>query len=295
MNISRISFGTEYNSNLSGRHIKRDAGYKQEVYVNQDTFEPQTRIGKHEKKEPYQAKHLAKSSIPETPKYQQGAMEYLTNNKKKTARKRTLISAAGGALAAVMLAHGISVYSQPAKLISVPTNNYNNIYEISETYNCDAKAIMAYNNFSDASDFIKAEEIKVPTMYSNLQGEIDEIQNKLYNNELNTGKREGLETRLSKLKEKQSLQNKVATVYTDGKYVYFTINKSNGGINVEEFKEIFDIKDKAIRQNNDIEFSWGYEAETGGYKDYTTAILTPGMTVKVPADAIKTGSGINLD
>lgn len=300
MNISKISFGIRYDDgfDILNNSVQKKMGNTLEFSIKKkpdtDTFEPQQKVGRHEKKEPYQPRHSQENPIAQTPKYQQTAKEYLENNKRKTTRKRTILSVAGGTLAGIILAQGIAAYNQTPKLITVPSNNYSSVYEVADIYGSDADAILAYNGMKDDTEFDGKNEIKVPTMYDYVQDEIDNVQNKLYNANLNSKDRTNLEDKMARLQAKQEIQQKTATVYTDGKFVYFTI-KAKGGVNVEEFKQLFDIKDKAIRENNDIEFDWGYSAEEGGYKDYTQYILTSGETIKVPVGAIKTGGNINLD
>ena len=62
---------------------------------------------------------------------------------------------------------------------------------------------------------------------------------------------------------------------------------------LEDFKELFDIKDGALRKNNEIAFEWE-EDEYGGYKDYTYSTVYPNETLKVKPSQINKNK-INLD
>lgn len=142
--------------------------------------------------------------------------------------------------------------------------------------------------------------ISVPVSYDYLQDMIDELQDKLYDKNLSDEEREQIEEQLAKYKDKQALQKSIAAVYTDGKYVYYTITdipeninpSGTGRINVETFKDIFDIEDGALKKYNDIDFVWAYDEDSAeyekGYRDYTVGTLRIGDTVKVRMNNIQT-------
>lgn len=241
--------------------------------------------------------------------------EYIRSSKKKpvSKKKKSLIPnglktfAAGSALT-LLLANGLKDKPNMPANVTIPfDSSTTSISEIAEIYDTNESFIMLYNDIDNTSDLSEISELKIPSSYDYIQDEIDKLQDDLFSSKLSAEKREELENKVSGLKEKQELQQNAARVYSDGKYVYFIVNitdnfpeelsdKYKFGINVETFKDLFDIKDKAIRRNNDIDFSWErYEdaPEMGAYKDYTGTRLHSGDVIKVPVSAIKTND-INL-
>ena len=307
MNISNISFGNKYfydpvypQGNRERNVFGNTSEYSIKITPSTDTYERHPRSEKYQTTKKYQPKHLAKKA-DSVQQNQQAATEYIDNNKKRRNRKKIIATAVGGAAATLIMAQCIAAYNAPAQVITIPVKNYKSIYEIAGLYKSDIDAILAYNDLQSLEEFYQQDEVQVPSLYNYVQDEIAAVQERLRNPHLSSSERVKLEERISKLRKKQSLQQNLATVYTDGKFVYYTINKLgnnskySSGINVEDFKKIFDIKDRAIRQNNDIEYEWGYSDEEGGYRDFTRTTLHTGETIKVPVNAIKTGSGINLD
>ena len=216
-----------------------------------------------------------------------------------------------GAIAAGTITASIfsnSAAAKPPKAIEIniePNTSMEEFVDIAELYGVDPLALIDYNNI-DANGVTHGETIMVPSNFDNLQDEISSTETKLHDKNLSDTKRASLEDKLAQLREKQALQDSIATVYTDGEYVYYELKKYEDGqypdnlpekyrnkINVEEFKLIFDIKDGAIKDNNSLPFTWGSN-EFGGYMDFTTADLYPGRTIKVPVNAVKT-SDINLE
>ena len=201
-------------------------------------------------------------------------------------------------MAALTITQCSQVASQPANVVSIPVEPTTSITEIAKLYDSDVDAILNYNKLSSEADIQNKDSIKVPSKYDYLQEEIDSLQDKLYDKKLTAVERNEIENKLAEYKEKQALQQNVATVYTDGKYVYFTISEAIkdlgfSRINVETFKEIFDIKDKALRRHNDLDYTWGRDPEAppedNGYRDYTTESLQIGETVKVKKGDIEIG------
>lgn len=99
---------------------------------------------------------------------------------------------------------------------------------------------------------------------------------------------------IQKLMEKQNYQQEIATVYTDGKSVYFKIlpDDENSMISVEDFKKIFDIKDGALSQyeGNGISGDWSL----GEYQEGGNQFLTSGTVLTVSIDDIDV-KNINLN
>ena len=89
--------------------------------------------------------------------------------------------------------------------------------------------------------------------------------------------------------QKQEYMDSIATVYTDGEKIYYTIKED---INVEDFKKAFDIEDGALRDQ--VRYTWGEPDELGhSPKDYTTATLEEGKTIVLKENKIN--KKINLD
>lgn len=275
MNISSISFKGGYNRTRTSRPVGTSKFERQPV---SDALE---RTGRK-------------------PRTQKGA------KKKNTPLKTMLKSFTAGVAATILVNTGAAQLNKPADVITVPYNNSVSITDIAQTYNADLNSILDYNHITEDTDLDEITELQIPTTYDYIQNEIDSLQEKLFDDKLEPEERTELEEMIQQYQAKQELQSHLATVYTDGKYVYFEIKEFDEntpediktrfqyGINVETFKNIFDIKDKAIREENFLDFTWESDAPGGAYKDYTSNNLRPGRTIKVPVNAIKSNN-ISLD
>ena len=221
------------------------------------------------------------------------------NNKKKQIIPVPLKTFAAGVLAALAVTQGAQVINQPSDVISIPVDSSTSLTEIAQNYDSDIDAILSYNDLAEEADISELDSIKVPSSYDYLQNEIDKLQDKLYHSNLSPEERAEIEDKIAEYKEKQQLQQSIANVYTDGKYVYYTIidipeDIGYSSINVEKFKDIFDIKDGALKKYNDIDYTWAFDEdappEDEGYRDYTVASLKVGDTVKVRQGDIQVGA-----
>ena len=140
--------------------------------------------------------------------------------------------------------------------------------------------------------FTKNGELKIPTEYDCIQPQIDKLVDKLYNSHLSSKKRDDIESKVKDMQDKQEAQQHVAKAYTDGDKVYFLLdftdengeNLPNAKINVEAFKDLFNIKDKAIKKYNDLDMVWKKDTnlpEDKGYFDYTGNYFVNGDTIVV--------------
>lgn len=166
-----------------------------------------------------------------------------------------------------------------------------------EMYGSSEEAIIAYNKLQ--SDIVPYDmEISIPAMYEHpVVDEIEQVQNELFTKKLDADERTEKQAEVAELLEIQQMQSEIATSYTDGDFVYYTITLPtdesatstqagyNGRINVEEFKDIFGIKDGVIRDHNNLGYTWGSN-EYESWKDYTGESFYNGQTVKVPVNAI---------
>lgn len=203
-----------------------------------------------------------------------------------------------GILTSLAVVQGSNMINQPAQSVTVPVDSSTSLVELADLYDSDIDAILNYNNLASSEDLALAGEIVIPSAFDYLQEEIDKLQDKLYNKDLSEQERADIEAKLAAYQEKQELQQSIATSYTDGKYVYYTINElpdGNSSINVETFKDIFDIKDGALRKYNDLDYVWARDEdappEDRGYRDYTGERLHVGQTVKVRPGDIELDAG----
>lgn len=226
------------------------------------------------------------------------------NTKNKSGKKLLAIpfaTATLGTTVALMLTFSNPSPAEPPKNIQFNPNE-TSITEIAEENNCDLDFLLDYNNIGPNTDLSSISEVLVPSSFDYLQTEIERIEELLKDEKLKEAKREELEATLSAIQSKKNEQDNVAQVYTDGEFVYLSINieendeneKYKYGINVETLKKLFDIKDGAIRENNALEVRWeSYENGEGSYKDYTYNWFHNGDIIKVPVSAIQT-KDINL-
>lgn len=229
-----------------------------------------------------------------------------TSHKHKKSQGRGLRGFAIGAAAAMLLNFGIAQSKTVPSIVTIPYDASMSITDIAETYNADVNAILDFNNIDEDTDLSSLEEIKIPTSYSATSDKIEQLQNKLYSGKLSEDERSEIEEQIAQLQDKQALQNEIANVYTDGKYVYIQIKAPSedsseqaqnllgyGGINAERLKDVFDIEDGAIRKNNNVSSQWkayedAFPEGPSGYFDYTGVFISSGDTIKVPLKSIET-------
>ena len=171
------------------------------------------------------------------------------------------------------------------------------ITELAERYGVDPIIIKSQNNID--GDIIQTScTIVIPSDFETpVEEEIDDLQENLFKKNIDNEEREKIEAEIDRLLELEQLQSEIAVAYTDGDYAYFTITLPNDetatptqqkykyGINVEDFKDIFGIKDGVIKKHNDMGFFWDSD-ETGGFMNYTGNTLSNGETIKVPVSAV---------
>ena len=232
----------------------------------------------------------------------------ISNKKSKAANpkppfyslKRPFNSFVAG-IAATLAATNIMAYvNKPDSSVVLPVDSSANISEIAAMYDTDPNAICLYNHIYDVSDISDHDEITVPTMFSNIDSEIEAIQQKLFNSNLTADERSKLEIRVKYLIKLQRLQDALATVYTDGKYAYYTINplgddvspsireKYQYGIPVDDFRLIFGIKDDNLNGASLIR-TLGLSS-SDSYMNFSGNKLTTGNTIKIKLGSIKDGS-----
>ena len=206
------------------------------------------------------------------------------------------ICLAGAALKLLSMLHSCSV--QPQGIVDVNAKAGESLSDYALVYNIDEDAIKDYNNLSEpilGTDMV----LSIPSSFDPLSDKIAECTLELYQKDLDAEEQAELVDDIEKLRQIQQLQSEIATMYSDGEYAYFLITLPTdetatetqagyrGRINVEEFKEIFGIKDGEIKKHNDIDYTWGGD-EYGSYMDYTVANLYNGQTIKVPVKSVDT-------
>lgn len=214
-------------------------------------------------------------------------------NTNKSARKNIAIpvtAVVASLLTALTITHPFE--NTPSTVQIQFDNTTDNITEIAEVYNIDEEIIERYNGIITEDDLAEKESLKIPSAYDYISEEIEKIQEKLYSDDLKPEKREEYEEKILALQNKLELQQQYAKTYTDGKDVFWIIKKD---VNVEEFKDIFDIKDGALKNHNDIDFTYETDEFGDSLMNYTGATLPKGKLLHVPVSAIKTGNKIELD
>lgn len=207
-------------------------------------------------------------------------------------------------LAAVSVVNVCSTQVQkvPAE-VTVPYTPQASITELAEIYDVDVEAIIDHNNIISDNDLLVRSELVIPSDFDYVQEKIETLKNKLYDEDLTVEERNEIQETIQLLEAKKEYQDSIATVYTDGKYVYFEIKDASetfsGSINVEKFKNVFDIKDGEMRRYNMDKIKGDWEKDTDfefddGYFDYTGNYLTTGETYKVKVKSIESEE-INLD
>ncbi len=283
MNISAISFGSVQQNNRyqrpAGHNSYNHSCNEQEYY---DIFEHPNRA--QQQKQPQQGKKYNNYSHDN---------EYRPAQKSKANHRQKLAKMMAAAFAAGMLTtagiNGCSqIVSKPQQKAVVPYNPEYSISEYAEMYDVDPEAILACNHINE-NHMEDVEEITIPKKYSHLQGKTDKLQEKLFSKDLSDEKRAEIENEIYQYQQKQEYLDSIATVYTDGEKIYYTIKED---INVEDFKKAFDIKDGALRDQ--VRYTWGEPDELGhSPKDYTTATLRKDETIVLKENKIN--KKINLD
>lgn len=178
-----------------------------------------------------------------------------------------------------MLAAGVG---EPQEQTTVNVKAGEDVNKYAVVYDMPVETIMDYNNLS--SSILGTDmTISIPSSFDHVGDEIAELQEDLYRRTTDEEEAEKIVQKIEKLQNVQKDQAEIATMYTDGEFVYFLINSK---INVEDFKDVFGIKDEVIREHNDMDFFWDSD-EYGGYKDYRANTLNEGQTIKVPTSAVK--------
>ncbi len=190
-----------------------------------------------------------------------------------------------------------SCATEPASVVDVNAKAGESLSDYALVYNIDEEAIKDYNNLSSpvlGSDTV----LSIPSTFNHpICDEIAEYTFDLYSKDLDEQEQAELVSDIEELRKLQQLQSEIATMYTDGDYAYFLITLPTdetatetqagygGHINVEQFKEIFGIKDGVIKDHNNIDYTWCGN-EYGSYMDYTIATLYNGQTIKVPVKSV---------
>lgn len=157
------------------------------------------------------------------------------------------------------------------------------ITEVAEWSGVDEKAILLANQMTDANE--QVDDIVLPESYSPLEEDISKLQERLEKDKLTNEERLELQEELDFLVSKQQEQNAISASFIDedGKFVYIVPDERTSA---ETIKDAYGIKDGVLKDYNDMDYVWGYDAdapEHKGFKDYTGA-HTSG--VRVPADEI---------
>ncbi len=189
-----------------------------------------------------------------------------------------------------------SCASEPQGVVDVNAKAGENLADYAFVYNVDEDAIKDYNNLTSSvlgNDTV----LSIPSAFDPVGEKIAQYTIDLYGKGVDEEEQAELVEDIEQLRAIQQLQSEIATMYSDGKYAYFLITLPTdetatetqagygGCINVEEFKEIFGIKDGVIKDHNDISYTWGGD-EYGSYMDFTVATLSDGQTIKVPVGAV---------
>ena len=233
-----------------------------------------------------------------------GTKQNSQRNRVNHKRKKSVIplpvkTFAAGVASVLLLNFGTAIAEPTKDVAKVPFDGTPySLTEIAEQYGCDEDIIRQYNGIKNDEDLNSLPEILVPTKYNYIDDEIEKLQESLYSSKLSAEERNGIEDKISALKDKQAMQQQVAKAYTDGKYIYYIINLTDengqpfqGGINVETFKDLFDIKDGQIKRYNDLTSVWRKDTdfeEDKGYFDYTGNIFHTGDVIKVSDKGVDT-------
>ncbi len=162
-----------------------------------------------------------------------------------------------------------------------------NLETIAEMYDSSSYIITARNGINENGEG-NIQELVVPRKISLLDEKIEDIQDNLYSSKISQEKREEKQEQLNKYNNIKTHQNSVADVYKEDGYTYFVIRPDVDRINVEAFKNLFAIKDGAIKKNNEISYKYVEDKNYsgGGYIDWSEANLYAGDTIKVKNNQI---------
>ncbi len=213
----------------------------------------------------------------------------MTKEERRHARdKRNQIKGYIAGLATAITVLG-SVYGGKAVVnsFSGPEENFDaqgrTVFEAANFCDVDPRAILLANGLSDENEII--DEIVLPEKYGVLDEEIAEAEKAAQQASSDEELAQAKE-KLSELEERQARQDELAEVYVveDGKFAYIIPKES--GIDGEEIKSAFGIKDGVLRKYNSLPFEWGFDKEIGeGYRDYTGQPI-PYEGVRVPKDEL---------
>ncbi len=162
--------------------------------------------------------------------------------------------------------------------VVIPYSDSVSLEETAEIYDVNPEFIEEFNKLNESDDM--PETIKIPERIDLTEDKINEVREKLYKDNLSDEKKAEYILELSELEDKKAVRDEIAEVYGDEFFTYFFLKEN---INVEDFKEIFGIKDGRIKANNKLDdYGWGpYDPDMGTYKDYTKCVLHAGDIIKI--------------
>ena len=280
---NRTSQGT---SSSRAHYVNQERTYEPPTYYN-STYQPDSFEKKTQAKKPQQTTKKAPAKKAPTKKAP------AKKNNGLTPFQKFGLFMSGLALGGGAVATGYEVADiQPKPEIGVygEITDKKQLEYVANLYDTDANLILAYNGAESVEDLAGKSQVSVPKLFDPLQDKIEALQEKLYDDNLTVEEQLSLQDEIETLQDKQQTQKEVAWSYQDGKYVYFIMNETT---NAEEFKQIYGIKDKALRRYNDLDCTYetidnGPNENDGHYKDYTGALLYKGNTYKVKvSDFIK--------
>ena len=230
------------------------------------------------------------------------------NKQNNTSEKKIQKTATAYTILTLLLYLGVNgmINKNNSGLIIPFDANKTSISEIAKTYNVKEEAIMAYNNIQESSEITGLSEIKLPQNFDYIQEKINIMQRLLHSTFLSVQQRQEYEKEIQALLRKQKEQKNVANVFADKDSIYININIDDSapeyirkryslGINIESLKKLFDIKDGAIENNNELNAQWVATNSAGdkGYYDYTLNWFHNGDIIKIPKNSIDINN-INL-
>lgn len=181
-------------------------------------------------------------------------------------------------------------------LLVMLTNSANTIAQKNNLINVDFE-----NDFPPVSLVETVDVLPQPTMplsYDYIESLIATNNGQLRSNNIPDDKKAEIQRKIVALRRKRTEQMNVASMNLDGDKLYIQIDfkenmpetlkeKYKYGINIENFKRLFDIKDGAIEQNNDLVSRIEYDPNSKSYYyDYTHNWFRNGKTIVVPIDSI---------
>ncbi len=211
----------------------------------------------------------------------------------KSKNRKTFIRgmAAGGAVIAGLggAAQALPYVIPQETVLEMPyQEGVTDVNRISNILNVDGRTYI----ISEAGD-----TVSFHPNYDYLDNKIEDAQDDLYKTS-DEKKAEKLFSSIVSMKEKQEYQKEIATVYTNGEQIFFTLFPHEGQeertISVADFKEAFDIKDDALSKHpeNNIAYDW----TRGEYytQDGVICDIPAGTTLVVDMGSIDTNN-INFD